>query len=63
MPASKAQQRAVQKYVSEKYDRVVLTMPKGRKAEIQALAEAAGQSVNAYIAQAVDEREEREGKA
>lgn len=31
-------------------------VPKGRRDEIQAAAEAAGQSVNAYIVEAVDRR-------
>jgi len=62
MPVSKAQQKAVQKYVSEKYDRVMLTMPKGRKAVIQDYAVAVGQSLNGYVVQAVDERMERQGR-
>ena len=56
----KASTKAQNKYISKAYDRINFVVPKGRKAEIQALAEAAGQSVNAYIAQAVDEREGRE---
>ena len=32
---SKAQQRAVQKYVKTNYDRVMLTMPKGKREEIR----------------------------
>ena len=44
----------------ENVDRVNLTMPKGRKAIIQAHAEAQGQSVNAYINTAIDERMSRE---
>ena len=31
MPVSKAQQRAVNKYVANNYDRVLVTMPKGQK--------------------------------
>lgn len=56
MPVSKAQQRAVGKYVKENYDRVEVKMPKGRKTEIQAAAAAAGESVNAYINGAIDLR-------
>ena len=33
---SKAQQRAVHKYVKANYDRLDLTMPKGRKEELKA---------------------------
>lgn len=49
MAVSKAQQKAVNKYVKEKYDRILLTMPKGRKEQIQAAAEARGESVNGFI--------------
>lgn len=36
-------------YIKEKYDRINLTVPKGRKEEIKKKAEAAGKSVNEYI--------------
>ena len=36
MPVSKAQQRAVDRYVKENYDRIEIKAPKGRKAEINA---------------------------
>lgn len=55
-PASKAQQKAVNKYMKEVYDRINLTVKKGKKAEIQAHAEAAGESVNGYINKAIDAR-------
>lgn len=61
MPASKAQQRAVNKYMAANYDRVNVTMPKGQKEVIKAAAAAAGESVNAYINTAIDQRMEREG--
>lgn len=57
---SKAQQKAVQKYVKNNYDRVVVTFPKGRRKEIKTAATAAGESVNGYIKKAVDQRMERE---
>lgn len=60
MPASKAQQRAVNKYVKDKYDRILLTMPKGQKEIIQAHAAAQGESVNGFINRAVDETMERD---
>ena len=60
MPASKAQQKAVNKYMAANYDRINLTVPKGRKAEIQAAAAAAGESVNGYINRAIDSRMERD---
>ena len=57
---SKAQQKAVQKYVKKNYDRIELTVPKGQKDFISQLATAAGESVNGYIKKAVDQRMERE---
>ena len=54
MAVSKAQQRAVHKYVKDNYDRMELTVPKGRKAEIKAIAESRGQSVNAFVNEAID---------
>ena len=55
MPATKAQQRAVNKYMKENYDRVNVTMAKGRKDTIKAHAEAQGESVNSFINRAIDE--------
>lgn len=57
---SKAQQKAVHKYVKNNYDRLELTVPKGRKAEIKAHAESHGESVNAFIVRAVNETMERD---
>ena len=50
---SKAQQKAVNKYVKNNYDRINVTFPKGRKSDIQAAAALHNESVNAYIVQAV----------
>lgn len=55
---SKAQQRAVHKYVRNNYDRLDLIVPKGKKAEIQAAAAAVGESVNQYVQAAIDRRME-----
>mgnify|MGYP001096616893 CR=1 FL=1 len=63
MAVSKSQQRAVNKYVREKYDRINVTMPKGRKELIQDHAAAIGESVNAYINAAIDERMARDTPA
>lgn len=60
MAVSKSQQKAVHKYVKANYDRMELTVPKGRKELIKANAEAQGQSVNAYINTAIDEKMSRE---
>ena len=60
MPVTEAQKKATTKYVKNNYDRHVLTMPKGRKAEIKAHAESKGESLNGYVVQAVNERMERD---
>lgn len=62
-PASKAQQKAVNKYMKENYDRVNLTLPKGKKAQVQTHAKAQGESLNHFIARAIDETMERERAA
>lgn len=55
MSTSKAQQKAVHKYVKANYDRIELTVPKGKKDVIKAHAEASGESVNGFINRAIDE--------
>ena len=57
---SKAQQKAVNKYVKNNYDRINVTFPKGQKEIIMQASEAAGESVNGYIKKAVDQRMERD---
>ena len=59
MAVTKAQQKAVNKYVREKYDRLNITMPKGKKETIQDHAAAVGQSVNSYINEAITLRMEQ----
>ena len=63
MAVSKAQQKAVTKYVKNKYDRFGLTMPKGKLHTIKAHAEARGESVNGFINRAIDEKMERDNAA
>ena len=58
MPVSKAQQKAVNKYMKENYDRINLTLPKGMKDRLKGAV--AGQSVNAWISQAIEEKLQRE---
>lgn len=60
MATSKAAQRAVNKYMRENYDRVNLTMPKGKKDAIQIHAAQRGESVTAFINRAIDETMERD---
>ena len=52
---TKANQRAVNKYVKNNYDRINVTMAKGKKNTLKAHAEAMGESVNAFINRAIDE--------
>lgn len=63
MPASKAQQRAVSKYMKENYDEIKVRVGKGQKAEIQAHAEARSESVNGFINRAISETIERDKTA
>lgn len=51
-----AVKRAKEKYEAKAYDRLSVVIPKGKKPEIQAAAEAAGLSVNAWIGQAIEEK-------
>lgn len=60
---SKAQQKAVHKYVKNNYDRVELTVkPKGKKDEIKSHAEQHGESLNSFINRAIDETIKRDSK-
>lgn len=49
MPISKAQQKAVNKYIKGNYDRLNVTIPKGRKQAVEAHAKGKGESVNGYV--------------
>ena len=62
MPASKAQQKAVNKYIKENYDVFQIRMPNGKKDIIKAHAESRGESVNSFINRAVDETIKRDGE-
>ncbi len=55
MTATKAQQRAVSKYMKENYDEIKVRTDKGKKEKIKAHAESRGESVNAFINRAIDE--------
>lgn len=50
----KASTRAHNKYIAKAYDRINLTVPKGKKDTIQAHAETQGESVNGFINRAID---------
>jgi len=51
------------RWTNAHYDRINIAVPKGRKDEIKALADTQGQSVNAYIISAVDEKMGRDSGA
>ncbi len=48
------------KWMAKAYDRVNLTMPKGKKDTVQAHAAARGESVNGFINRAISETMERD---
>lgn len=60
MAVSEAHKRATRKYEAAHYDAIRFDVPKGDKARIQAAAQAAGQSMGAYIRQAILARMEQE---
>ena len=53
---------SINKYIAKAYDRVNLTMPKGRKEIVQAHAEAHGESVNSFINRAINETMDRDAE-
>lgn len=59
-PASKAQQKAVSKYMKAKYDVYQVRMPKGRREEIKAHADKLGESVNHFVNRAITETIDRD---
>lgn len=61
MPTTKAQQKAVAKYMKDNYDEIKVLVKKGKKEEIKNHAQAKGESVNAFINRVVEEALEREG--
>lgn len=57
---TKAQQKAVQKYKKNNYDRFELLTPKGNKDRIKAHAAKQGESLNGFINRAICETMERD---
>ena len=55
-----ARTRANNKWNAKAYDRINLTVEKGRKDAIKAHAESKGESVNGFINRAINETMERE---
>lgn len=63
MAVSKAQQKATAKYMKINYDEIKIRVPKGSKQHIQTVAAENGESVNAYIVGAVNDRLKSEGRS
>ena len=55
MAVSKAQQKAVSKYMKANYDEIKIRVPKGQKEIIQAAATNQGESVNGFISRLISE--------
>lgn len=49
MPTTKAQQKAVAKYVKNNYDEIKVRVPKGEKKRIEEHANSKGMTVNALM--------------
>lgn len=58
MAVSKAQQKAVNKYIKSNYDRLNITIAKGTKSVLEAAAKADNESVNGYVKKAVQAKYE-----
>lgn len=56
MPASKAQQKAVAKYMKNNYDEIKIRINKGSKTPLQEAAKDNGESINGYIKSAIQAR-------
>lgn len=54
---------SINRYIAKAYDRINLTVPKGKKEIIRAHAEANGESVNGFINRAIGETMERDKNA
>lgn len=60
MPATKANQKAVAKYMKANYDEIKVRTPKGKRQIIHDYAQKRGESVNALINRLIDEELERD---
>ena len=55
MPVSKAQQKAVAKYMKNNYDEIKVRTPKGEKEKIKMHAGERGETINGFINRAINE--------
>ena len=56
MPKTERQKAAADKYLKEKVETFVIRVPKGYKTTLQARASTQGESLNAFVTTAIDER-------
>lgn len=63
MPVTKRHQEYANEYIKDNYDKVSLLLkPKGKKDEVKAHAKSQGESVNGFIARAIDEQMKRDNE-
>lgn len=62
MAVSKAQQKAVAKYMKNNYEEIKVRVHKGQKDIIKAHAESKGESINGFVNRAIDETIQRDGE-
>ena len=60
MTVTKAQQKAVSKYMKENYEDIKVRVKKGQREIIKAHAESEGESLNGFINRAIQETIERD---
>ena len=60
MPISESQRKAVRKYNEKAYDRLEISVPKGKKADLQAHAAGHDESLNGFVNRAIDETMSRD---
>lgn len=53
--SGKTSAKSINKYIAKAYDRINLTVPKGKKDVIRAHAESKGMSLNGYINNLIEE--------
>ena len=57
---TEAQAKAAKKYLTESVEDIRIRVPKGQKDIIKAAAESAGESLNTYVRNAIDQRMEQD---
>ena len=60
MAIREAQKKALRKYKLKAYDRLEISVEKGKKADLQAHAAENGESLNGFVNRAIDEAVDRD---